>query len=308
MARGHTASGDKMTVLGVAHSAPVFEVPSGACDCHVHVFGPVERFPFAPGRVYTPGSASVEDLLALQRALHLERVVIVQASSYGADNACTVDALQRLGARARGVAGIDAATSDTLLRDMHQAGVRGVRVNLETYGKHDPAVARELLADAARRVAPLGWHVQIYTNLSVLDSLHEAIRSLPVPLVIDHFGRADAARGVSQPGFAALVSLVRSGKAYVKLSAPHRVSGQPDHADAAVIARALIESNPDRMLWGTDWPHSGGRPGVPRRPEVIEPFTRVDDGAALNRLGSWVPDAVRLRKILAENPARLYGF
>jgi predicted TIM-barrel fold metal-dependent hydrolase len=297
-----------MTILGVAHAAPAFEVPAGACDCHVHVFGPVERFAFAPERMYTPGLASVEDLLALQRTLHLERVVIVQPSTYGSDNACTIDALRRLGARARAVAVIDEATSDIALRGMHEAGVRGVRLNLETTGKRDPTVARELLARTAARVAPLGWHVQIYTNLAVIDGLHDAIQSLPVPLVVDHFGRADAAQGVSQPGFAALASLVESGRAYVKLSAPQRISAQADCADAAAIARALFEANPDRMLWGTDWPHSGGIPGVRRRPEVIEPFARVDDGAALNRLGSWAPDAVRLRKILVENPARLYGF
>jgi predicted TIM-barrel fold metal-dependent hydrolase len=297
-----------MTILGVAQTALAFHVPPGACDCHVHVFGPVERFPFAPERVFTPGPAAVEDLLALQRALHLERVVIVQPSSYGADNACTVDALRRLGARARGVAVIDAATDSAMLQSMHEAGVRGVRVNLETYSKHDPAVARELLEDAASRVAALGWHVQTYTNLAVLDGLHDAIQSLPVPLVVDHFGRPDAALGVSQQGFAALLSLVKSGKVYVKMSAPHRISAQPDYADAAAIARALLDANPDRVLWGTDWPHTGGRPGVSRRPDVLEPFRREDDGAALNRLESWASDTVRLRKILAENPARLYGF
>jgi predicted TIM-barrel fold metal-dependent hydrolase len=299
---------DPMTLLGVTHSTPAFDMPSGACDCHVHVFGPIARYPFAAERMFTPGPASVEDLVALQRTLGLERVVIVQPSPYGTDNACMLDAVQRLGARARAVAVIDAATSDAALKDMDRAGVRGVRLNLETFGGHDPAVAGETLRATASRVAPLGWHVQIFTNLAVIDPLREAIQSLPVPLVVDHFGRKDAAQGISQPGFATLVSLVKSGRIYVKLSAPHRMSAQPDYADAAAIARALIDANPERMLWGSDWPHTGGRPGVPRRPEVIEPFRPEDDGAALNRLQSWTSGTAQLRKILVENPARLYGF
>lgn len=297
-----------MNIPGVAHSALAFEVPSGACDCHVHVFGPVDRFPYSAGRLFTPGPASVEELISLHGGLGLERVVIVQPSSYGAENGCTLDALRRLGGRARGVAVIDAETSDASLRDMHAAGVRGVRLNLETFGRHDPVAARELLIATAARIAPLGWHVQVFTNLGVILALREDIMSLRVPLVVDHFGRADAALGVSQPGLTALLSLVAAGNVYVKVSAPYRISAMPDYADAAAIARALIEANPDRMLWGSDWPHPGGRPGVPRRPEVIEPFRPEDDGAALNRLRSWVSDAAQLRKILVENPARLYGF
>lgn len=297
-----------MRILGVGHTTPAVALPAGACDCHVHVFGPVEKFPFAPNRVFTPGPAPLEELIALQRALGLERVVIVQASSYGTDNRCALHALRRLGGRARGVAVIDASPSDATLEEMHKAGMRGVRVNLETFGVHDPVAARELLTQTAARVAPLGWHVQVFTNLSVIDALREAIQSLPIPLVVDHFGRVDAAKGISQQGFAALVALVKSGRVYVKLSAPYRISAQPDYADAAAIARALIEANPDRMLWGSDWPHPGGSPGVARRPDLIEPFLAEDDGAALNRLRSWTSDAAQLRRILCENPARLYGF
>lgn len=297
-----------MNILGVTHTTPAFALPEGACDCHVHVFGPAERFPFAPSRVFTPGPAPVEDLIALHGALGLQRVVVVHGSSYGTDHRCTLAALRQLGARARGVAVIDASVSDAALREMHQAGVRGVRVNLETFGVRDPIAAGELLVKTAIRVAPLGWHVQIFTNLSMIDALRGVIESLPVALVVDHFGRPDAVRGIPQPGFATLVALVKSGRVYVKLSAPYRISAQPDYADAAAIARALIEANSDGMLWGSDWPHPGGRPGVPRRPELIEPFRPEDDGAALNRLRSWTSDAAQLRKILCENPARLYGF
>ena len=301
-----------VNVLGVAQTAPAFDVPSDACDCHVHVFGPTERFPFSPERRYTPGPAAVEDLLALQRALRLDRVVIVHPSPYGADNSCTVDALRRLGPRARGVAVIDAATTDAALEEMHRAGMRGVRVNLVTMGESNPAVARDRLAWAASRVAPYGWHVQIYANLPVIAALHDAIPALPTPLVVDHFGRAQAAHGIRQPGFEALLSLVRRGKVHVKLSAPYRISEQADYADAAALARALIDANPERMVWGSDWPHPGARPGtrpdVPRDPRAIEPFRAEDNGRALDRLREWVDDAARLKAILVDNPARLYGF
>ena len=296
-----------MHILGTAHTAPGFALPPGACDCHVHVFGPPQRFPFHPGRKYTPGPASIEDLQALHRVLHIDRVVVVHPSPYGADNACTLDALVRMGPRARGVAVVDAATTDAALAAMHAAGMRGARVNLETEGARDPALARAAIREAAARCAPRGWHVQVYTHLAVIDALHDTLMALPVPLVIDHFGRPEAARGVSQAGFPALLSLVGAGRAYVKLSAPYRISALPGYADAAPIARALIAANPERMLWGSDWPHPGGQSG-PRRPEVIEPFRPEDDGAALARLASWVDDAAQLHCILVENPARLYGF
>ena len=298
------------SIHGVAHTAPAVRVAAGACDCHVHVFGPYDRFPLWSGRRYTPGPASVEDLLALQRALDLSRVVVVQASPQGTDNACLVDALQRLpasGSQARGVAVIDERTTDAELQSMHRAGVRGVRVNLESQGQSDPAIARRQLEQAAARAAPFGWHVQTYTTLPVLVSVADAIRALPVPLVIDHFGHTVAARGPGQPGFDVLLALLREGKTWVKISAGYRISGHAEWADAGPLARALVDANPDRIVWGTDWPHPGGGHG-PRSPDVVEPFFPIDDGRALNRLHEWIGDPVRLAKILVDNPARLYGF
>jgi predicted TIM-barrel fold metal-dependent hydrolase len=296
-------------VLGTAHSAPDFTVPPDACDCHTHVFGPAGRFPLAGGRLYTPGDARVEDLLAHQGALGLDRVVVVQPSPYGADNACTLDALHRLGpARARGVAVIDDAATEADLAAMDAAGIRGARVNLETHGVSDPREAGAALAATARRIAPLGWHVQTYASLGLLAALHDVLMDLPVPLVVDHFGRPRAALGPSQPGFAALLALVGSGKACVKLSAPHRTSDAPGYTDAAPIVRAFLDANPDRLLWGSDWPHPGVPPGTMRDPDRIEPFRAEDDGAALNRLAHWVGDAALLQRILVGNPARLYGF
>lgn len=297
------------TIHGVTHTPPAFDVPHGACDCHVHVFGPNRRFPFWPGRAYTPGAASIDDLVCLHDALRIGRVVIVHPSPYGADNAVTLDALRVLGARARGVAVIDDSVTDAMLAEMHEAGVRGVRVNLESAGESDPAVARRMLEWAARRVRPLGWHVQTFARLSVIAALHDAIMALPVTLVIDHFGRPDAALGPDQPGLDKIYAQLESGKVYVKVSGAYRISWAPEFADAAPIARAMIAANPDRIVWGSDWPHpGGGKDRAARDPATIEPFQKIDDGAALNRLHEWCGSRELLEKVLVENPARLYGF
>jgi predicted TIM-barrel fold metal-dependent hydrolase len=304
-----TPSAPSPTIHGVTHAAVSFAMPPGACDCHVHVFGPDAKFPLWPGRAYTPGAASIEDLTALHRALGLERVVIVHPSPYGADNAVTLDALRVLGARARGVAVIDETVSDAMLIAMHDAGVRGVRVNLESAGVHDPAAARRSLEWTAQRVASLGWHVQTFARLSVLAALHEVLARLPVTLVIDHFGQPDAALGAGQPGLATIYALLASGKAYVKISGAYRISRVADFADAAPIARAMIAANPDRIVWGSDWPHpGGGGDRASRALETVEPFQPIDDGAALNRLNGWCNSRAELEKILVANPARLYGF
>jgi predicted TIM-barrel fold metal-dependent hydrolase len=295
-----------VTLLGVTHSAIDFPVPPGACDCHTHVFGPNILFPHHPERKYTPGEASAVEMIALHRALGIERVVVVHPSPYGADNRATLAGMRSYGKGARGVAVIDAQTTDEQLQVMHTAGIRGVRVNLETGGVHDPAAASTALKEAAARVAPLGWHVQTYTNLALITELREVLAALPVPVVIDHFGRAQASLGTTQPGFAELLALVQSGQAYVKLSAPHRLGATPDDEATTAIARALIAANPDRMLWGTDWPHPGG--ARTEGAAAIEPFNPIDDGAALNRLARWAQTPELIRKILVDNPARLYDF
>ena len=285
-----------------------FRVPPGACDCHVHVFGSAEEFPFVASRGYTPPPASADDLLKLQNALGLSRVVIVQPSVYGTDNSCTLDGIRRLGLeRARGVAVIDDKTTDAALKEMHAAGIRGVRVNLETGGVSDPAISRRDLRAAIERVAPLGWHVQVYTRLSVVEAVQDDVMQAAVPVVFDHFGGAQAAGGVDQPGFAALLALVGSGKAYVKVSGHYRSSTKaPAFDDVAPLARALIAANPERILWGTDWPHPHhADPGKEMEPT---PSFDIDDGLALAQLPRWAPTAATRRKILVDNPARLYGF
>jgi len=298
------------SVLGVTHSAPGFAVPPGACDCHVHVFGPPARYPFVPERTYMPDLALVGDLTKLQDSLGLQRVVIVQASPQGTNNACLTDALhdlRKLGRTARGVAVVDDAARDEELHALHEAGVRGLRVNLQSFGLSDPQAAASQLTATAKRAAWLGWHVQVYTNLSMIAQLRETIAALPVPLVVDHFGLASAAQGPGQEGFSALLGLVRAGKVYVKLSAPYRITSLPDGSDGEIIVRPLIAANPERMLWGTDWPHTGAWPGVPRRRDTPEPFHPIDDGQQLGLFGSWT-SAQERQAILVDNPARLYGF
>ncbi|HTW51710.1 MAG TPA: ROK family protein [Stellaceae bacterium] len=298
------------TLVASQPQSPVgFRVPPGACDCHVHVFGKADEFPFVAQRGYTPPPASADELLTLQTTLGLSRVVIVQPSVYGTDNSCTLDGMRRLGAdRARGVAVIDAKTTAAQLKEMHAAGIRGVRVNLETGGVSDPAVSRRNLNAALKRVAPLGWHVQVYTRLSVVEAVHDGVMKADVPVVFDHFGGAQAAGGVDQPGFAALLDLVRAGKAYVKVSGHYRSSTKaPAFDDVAPLARALIAANPDRIVWGTDWPHPHhADPG--KELSGLTPSFDIDDGLALAQLPRWAPTAATRRKILVDNPARLYDF
>jgi predicted TIM-barrel fold metal-dependent hydrolase len=265
----------------------------GVCDCHTHVFGPAARYPFSPDRAYTPPSASLEQLVSLHDSLGIERVVIVQPSPYGTDNACTLDAVRRLGRCARAVVVVDDQSD---LESMHRAGARGIRVNLYTGGVNDPSVALRSLRDASAKAEKFGWHVQVFTSIAMIEKLESAIQEFPVPLVVDHFGLPQS------QDIAPLLRLVRRGKAYVKLSAPHRFA-----ADPAPLARALAEANPDRVLWGTDWPHPRGAHGVRSR-DAIQPFEAIDDRGALRRLAEWFPDSNQRRKILVDNPARLYDF
>ena len=267
-----------------------FDVPPGGCDCHVHVFGDPKKYPFFAGRTYTPPVASVDELRQLLAALRLERVVIVQPSVYGTDNSCTLDGMRALGSRARGVAVIDDKTTDAELDAMGKAGIRGIRLNLATAGINDPSVARQRFANAVARAEKRGWHIQFNTQLPVIDALSPQFLASPVPLVIDHFGGATAARGLDQPGFGALVNLVKSGKAYVKISgSADSVSTQPDLADVAPFARALVQANPQRILWGTTGPIQDRTRSLDASLPISHLHVQTDDGKVLNLLPVWVP-------------------
>ncbi len=237
-------------------STPVnFDVPPGACDTHTHVFGDPQRFPFGAARAYTPEPASVGEMRALHSALHTDRVVVVHPSVYGTDNSCTLDGMRQLGSIARGIAVIDEKTPESALDEMDRAGMRGIRVNLETTGQSDPAVARQRFQEAVDRIKRRGkWHIQVYTRLSDRSSMKP-----------------------------------------------------PDYADVAPLAKALIGANPQRILWGSDWPHPAS-PVAHRPVTEITPLWQVDDGRILNQLPLWAPDAALRKIILVENPAKLYGF
>jgi predicted TIM-barrel fold metal-dependent hydrolase len=291
-------------------STPVnFDVPAGACDCHTHIHGDPAKFPFFSGRVYTPEFASPEEMTALHKALHIERVVIVTPSVYGPDNSATLFGMKARGASARGVAVIDDKTPDGDLDTMNQLGIRGIRLNLATGGVNDPKVGRPRFQAAVERVKTRNWHVQLFTSLSMISAIKDLVVTSPVPVVFDHFGGAQAELGVEQPGFADLVELVRSGNAYVKISGAYRASKlAPDFPDAAPLARALISANADRIVWGTDWPHPDSVTPPGRKITDVTPLFQIDDGRLLNQLPVWAPDEATRKKILVDNPARLYGF
>ncbi|MEP9379147.1 amidohydrolase family protein [Aquabacter sp. CN5-332] len=283
-----------------------FAMPSGACDCHNHVVGAQADYPMDPDRVYTAGIASVDDLLAHRRLLGISRTVLIQASFYGTDNTCMLDGLVRLGDSGRGVAVLKPDVPDAELDRLHGLGVRGVRVNLETSRNRDPKVAADLIGPLSERLARLGWHIQVYAGLSVIAALAPQLAKLPVKVVIDHFGRASAAAGLDQPGLPELLDLVRGGNVYVKLSGARHVSSREDRSDVAPLARALIAAGRDRMVWGTDWPHTTRRADGSRT--EIAPYEKIDDVAQLDLLRGWCGSEEEWRLILAENPARLYAF
>jgi predicted TIM-barrel fold metal-dependent hydrolase len=286
-----------------------FDVPANACDCHTHIFGDPKQFPFFAGRVYTPEPASPQEMAELHRALHIKRVVIVTPSVYGTDNSTTLYGVKARGGDARGVAVINEQTPESDLDLMNKAGFRGIRLNLATGGTNDPSVARSRFQAALPRMASRGWHIQIYTNLAVITAIKDQVAASPVPVVFDHFGGAQAALGPSQPGFSDLLDLVRSGKAYVKISGAYRASTQaPDYPDAAPLAKALIAANAERILWGTDWPHPNSDTLPGKKPTDITPLFQIDAGRLLNQLPVWAPDGTTRNKILVENPARLYQF
>lgn len=268
--------------------------PAGACDCHMHIFGTPGTVPLNPARAYTPPAALLPDYRAMADTLGIARTVVVQPSVYGTDNACTAEAVAALGPAGRGVAVLDADAGDEELARLNGVGFRGSRFNLVTAG----GVAVDQLATVAGRLAGHGWHLQTYATAAMLAELEPALRALPVDLVVDHMGGPDPAAGPAQPGFQALLRLLDGGRTWVKISGAYRVDAGPapwPQADA--FAAALIAHAPERLVWGSDWPH----------PHLSGPMP--NDGDLFDRLVAWCDaDATLLRQILVDNPARLYGF
>ncbi len=280
-----------------------FDVAEGACDCHTHIHGDPARFPWFAERTYTPEMALPEEMTALHKALKIQRVVIVTPSVYGPDNSATIYGMAARGKDARGVAVIDDNTTDAELDRLASLGFKGIRLNLSTAGINDPKVATERFLSAAARVKSRNWHIQLNTTLPVIAAMKDTLAASPVTLVFDHYGNAKEELGVGQHGFSDLVSLVKSGKAYVKVS----VTGGPreDYGHFTPLAHMLISTNADRVLWGTNWPHPNSVGGSASK---VTPLWQVDDGLVLNLLPAWAPDAAVRKKILVDNPARLYEF
>jgi predicted TIM-barrel fold metal-dependent hydrolase len=271
---------------------PQVRAPELTCDCHFHIFGPYDRFPLDAGRTYTPPAALVPEYLAMAAALGIGRMVVVQASVYGTQNEVTLDAVRQFGLdRARAVVVIDDSFPPVALREMHDAGVRGVRFNMVS-GNGTP---EDQLDALARRLAPLGWHIQVYAEGDKLEALGPQLAKLPVEVVIDHCGGVKAGLGVGHPQFTALLRLLDNGRAWIKLSSYRASSVGAPWTDVASNVRALAAAAPERCVWGTDWPH----PGMDPAPEA---------GVLFDQFEEWVPDAAVRQRILVDNPGRLYGF
>ncbi len=292
-------------VTGASITSPGPWLPKGAWDCHVHVFD--SRFPFSPDRRFTPSNASLLALREMRQRLRLDHSVIVQASVYGSDNSLLVESLERAQGLLRGVAVIDQEVSDEQLQRMNEAGVRGVRLNLETFGVIDPEKAGAHLRALAERIQRFGWHIQIHSRLAVFVALKAVLANLSCRVVIDHFGGVQAAGGVAQPDFDEFLELLAGANVYLKLSAPSRISQLTSQEDIQPIIKELLKVRSDRLLWGSDWPHTGGLPGQIRQRDVIEPFMAIDDGANLNQLASWITDPNQRLEIWQTNPETLYG-
>ncbi len=279
---------------------PRLPTPPGACDTHAHIFGPAARYPYAPDRSYTPPDAPLESYLAMLDTLGFARGVLVQGSAHGRDNSAMLDALAAQPKRLRGVTVADRAISVDELRRWDRLGVRGLRFNhFLRDGKpfYGGGVGLDDAKAMVPRLAELGWHVQLWIDIKDLPDLVPLVRSWPVPVVIDHMGRTDARAGTGTPGFQALLRLLGDGACWVKLSGAHRLcDAWPDYVPARPFHEALVRANPEQLVWGTDWPHPRMEAEMPNAGHLLDLFN------------TWTPEAALRRKILVDNPARLYGF
>lgn len=280
-------------------------MPAGAVDCHNHIMGPRDKYPYAADRVYTPPEATVADLKALRARIGTARNVLVTPSVYGTDNRCLVDALAELEGSARGIAVLPLDVSDAELRRLDTAGVRGVRLSLGGTGRYTAQTTPAAIASLSPRFFKLGWNIEIVGALDVIAGLAPAIAACRVPVVIDHFAGANGG-GTDQKGFATILDLVRARNTYVKLSAPYNRSSKPDYSDMLPLARTFIAAGPDRMLWGTNWPHPDQIAGRPI--SEITPYHAIDNEGLVRLFAEWCPDAGTRKTILVDNPARLYHF
>jgi 2-pyrone-4,6-dicarboxylate lactonase len=290
--------------MSIKEPAPAFRAPPLSCDAHFHVFGPAERYPHGGANEklrYAPPLAPLSEYLALAGTMGFERFVFVQPSAYGRDNACMLDAMREVGiARCRGIADLDENAPDALLAGMDRLGVRGIRINVSPVKPHDPGFFETMRPRIERldaRCAELGWHLDFLAPGWLTEELLPVFARMRSPFSIAHMGMFRAEAGPGQPGFRKLLDLLRDGdgRAWVKFTGTYRMATGPDFADAAPMARALIEAAPDRLIWGSDYPH-------------LSFADRVGSVQLFNLLADWAPDETTRRRILVDNPAALFGF
>ena len=274
-------------------AAATLKAPANACDCHMHIYD--SRFPVAANATLRPPDALVEDYRMLQQRTGTTRNVVVTPSTYGTDNSCTLDAMAKIGATARGVAVVDTSVSDDELKRLAGLGIRGIRFNLVQSG----ATTVDMLEPLAKRVNELGWHVQIHMLGDQIVQIADLLQRLPSPIVFDHMGRIPKDVGVEHPAFRVIVGLAEKGRAWVKLSGAYMDTkvGPPTYADSTKLAQAFAKAAPERMVWGSDWPHPT---------EKLE--NKPDDAILFDLLAAWAPDDGLRQRILVDNPATLYGF
>ena len=284
-------------------------LPEHAADCHMHVIGPFDRYPLASERAYNVPEAALEGHERMKRRLGLDRTVLVQASGHGFDNRAMLAALAELGERARAVAVVPPNASSRELESLDAAGVRGLRLNLVTLASRHGGDRVQALRDYERLLAPLGWHLQLFADSSTLQALETAIRRCGVDVVVDHMGLPDAAAGLEQPGFQALLRLMKGGHVWAKLAGADRITRRSGRLrDAIPFMRTLAELAPERLVWGSDWPHIGFHAGQQVRGDAVLPYRDVDAAQLLGVLEEAVPDRQPRDAIMAGNPAKLYFY
>jgi len=279
--------------------APKFDLPMFACDCHAHICGPQSVYNYIPERIYSPPDALLPEYSRVLTALGCSRAVLVQPSFYGIDNSAMLGAMKIAGPAFRGVAVIaDTATAQEL-EAMHAAGVRGARLNIVDVREGKGQLPIERIVSLANRIKPFGWHIEFLMHVDEFPDLDVTLGKLSVDVVFGHLGYVKTEKDAATPGFQALLRLLRDGRAWVKFTGAYRISSQTlPHADTNAFAHALITTAPDRIVWGTDWPHVMTKWTIPM----------PNDGAIADLLLNWIPDAALRRRVLVENPAMLYGF
>ena len=272
---------------------PKLKMPADACDCHHHIYD--GKFPIAPSATLKPGDAKVADYQALQKRIGTTRNVVVQPSTYGTDNSCTLEGMAQLGAASRGVAVVDTSVTEAELKRLHGLGIRGIRFNLVQAG----ATTVDMLEPLSKRVADLGWHVQIHQTGDGIVKMEDVLQKVASPIVFDHMGRIPKDVGVDHPAYTVISRLIDKGRTWVKISGAYMDTkvGPPTYADSTKLARAFVKLAPQRMVWGSDWPHP-----------TEKADDKPNDATLVDLLTEWAPDEATRRRILVENPAELYGF